>query len=428
VGGSWAPYLAFSGSTYDFSFRTFVEVSGAPTQTAVVNNVAPRLADLAAASTAEARDTTLTGSIDDPGTLDRFTVEIDWDGDGRVDERHSDVAPGRFSYTHAYPDDNAADAYPINLWVADDDGGRTSAALSVTVVNLDPSAADDLVTVAEDSGTTVIDVLANDRDPAGALDPLRITDAGQGRNGRVAVAADGQSLSYTPDRDFFGTDSFSYTISDGDGGTATATATVDVTAVNDAPVSTVRLDSTSPRTNDLLTATATAFDIEGDPVSLTYVWRVDGVVRQTTITSALTDTFDLSIGGYGDKGQEVVVEVTPYDGAIEGLVAAHAATVINSAPLVAVSFNTSTPGKHDVLTATVTPLDPDGDPLVVTYVWRINGVVVQTITTSALTATLNLKAFKAKKNDRITLEVTPFDGSLDGPLVSATAVVQNGRH
>ena len=40
---------------------------------------------------------------------------------------------------------------------------------------------------------------------------------------------------YTPNANFFGTDSFTYTISDGNGGTDTATVTVTVTEVNDAP-------------------------------------------------------------------------------------------------------------------------------------------------------------------------------------------------
>jgi hypothetical protein len=42
----------------------------------------------------------------------------------------------------------------------------------------------------------------------------------------TAVAPDGSGVIYTPAIDFFGTDSFTYAISDGHGGTATATVTV----------------------------------------------------------------------------------------------------------------------------------------------------------------------------------------------------------
>ena len=44
------------------------------------------------------------------------------------------------------------------------------------------------------------------------------------------------TLTYTPNADFNGTDTITYTISDGNGGTATSTVDVTVTAVNDAPV------------------------------------------------------------------------------------------------------------------------------------------------------------------------------------------------
>ncbi len=46
----------------------------------------------------------------------------------------------------------------------------------------------------------------------------------------------GTSITYTPNANFFGADSFTYTVSDGNGGTATATVSVTVTPVNDPPV------------------------------------------------------------------------------------------------------------------------------------------------------------------------------------------------
>ena len=44
------------------------------------------------------------------------------------------------------------------------------------------------------------------------------------------------SITLPPAANYNGTDSFTYTISDGHGGTATGAVTVTVTAVNDAPV------------------------------------------------------------------------------------------------------------------------------------------------------------------------------------------------
>lgn len=95
-----------------------------------------------------------------------------------------------------------------------------------------PDAVDDNAIVAEDSGANAIAVLANDTDANG--DSLAIVSVTQGANGSVTFTA--SSVSYTPDPNFNGNDSFTYTIDDGADGTDTATVFVTVTSVNDAPV------------------------------------------------------------------------------------------------------------------------------------------------------------------------------------------------
>jgi hypothetical protein len=49
------------------------------------------------------------------------------------------------------------------------------------------------------------------------------------------VELSGGFITFTPDAEFNGTGSFSYTVSDGQGGTTTGTVTVNVAAVADAP-------------------------------------------------------------------------------------------------------------------------------------------------------------------------------------------------
>ena len=56
-----------------------------------------------------------------------------------------------------------------------------------------------------------------------------MTSFGQGKDGKVAQNSNG-SLTYTPSAAFTGTDSFSYSISDGMGATATGTVQVSVQA------------------------------------------------------------------------------------------------------------------------------------------------------------------------------------------------------
>ncbi len=119
--------------------------------------------------------------------------------------------------------------------MSDGNGGTDTATVTVTVtaVNDPPVAVNDSVTVAEDSGATVVDVLANDSIAPDAGETLTVTAVTQPANGTVTLV--GGVVSFTPAANFNGTTSFTYTISDGNGGTATATVTVTVTPVNDPP-------------------------------------------------------------------------------------------------------------------------------------------------------------------------------------------------
>ena len=94
-----------------------------------------------------------------------------------------------------------------------------------------PVAQNDIATTVR--GTPVdITVLANDSDVDG--DALTVTGVTQSTHGEVMLNTDG-TVRYTPASNFNGSDSFTYTVSDGHGGTATATVNVTVTPVNDPP-------------------------------------------------------------------------------------------------------------------------------------------------------------------------------------------------
>ena len=99
--------------------------------------------------------------------------------------------------------------------------------------NEPPTAVNDQKTVDEDSGTTTIDVRANDTDPDGG--PKTISSATQPAHGTVTVAADGSDLCYRPNPDYCNsaapTDDFTYTLNGG----STATVAVTVNCVDDPP-------------------------------------------------------------------------------------------------------------------------------------------------------------------------------------------------
>ncbi|OBB71682.1 Ig-like domain-containing protein [Mycobacterium sp. 852014-52144_SCH5372336] len=138
--------------------------------------------------------------------------------------------------------------------------------VTVAPVNDAPIAVGDAVAVGEDSGPTVIDVLGNDTDVDD--DELTVAAVGAASNGTVSLV-DGV-VTYTPEDDFDGTDSFTYTVTDGNGGTATATVTVTVNPVNDAPIAAD--DHYTTQVNTPLTIAAPgvlANDIDADGDELT---------------------------------------------------------------------------------------------------------------------------------------------------------------
>ncbi|HSH16857.1 MAG TPA: tandem-95 repeat protein, partial [Verrucomicrobiae bacterium] len=135
------------------------------------------------------------------------------------------------TYTPNPVTSNSAESfvYAVN----DGQGGMDTATVSFTVINVNdpPTAFTDTPTVAEDSGANAIDVLANDTDPN--ADTLTVSAVTQPANG--TVVNNGANVSYTPNLNFNGADSFTYTVDDGNGGSDIGTVNVTVTNVNDAP-------------------------------------------------------------------------------------------------------------------------------------------------------------------------------------------------
>ena len=170
---------------------------------------------------------------------------------------------GSFTYT---PDADFAGADSFTYTASDGQLTSNTATVSITVtaVNDAPVAADDAFTVNEDQ-TLTGDVLANDSD----IDTTGLTAAlvTGPTNGALALNPDG-SFTYTPDADFAGADSFTYTASDGQLTSNTATVSITVTAVNDAPVA-ADIDVQVAEDNSVLVDLSSAgFDVDGDAFSV----------------------------------------------------------------------------------------------------------------------------------------------------------------
>ena len=109
------------------------------------------------------------------------------------------------------------------------DSSDNSRSLRIRMVENDsPTADSKSVTTDED---TSVGIVLSGSDPEG--DSLTFSVAGNPSNGTLSGTA--PNLTYTPDADYFGSDSFTYTANDGTTSSAPATVSITVTAVNDGP-------------------------------------------------------------------------------------------------------------------------------------------------------------------------------------------------
>ncbi len=138
---------------------------------------------------------------------------------------------GTISYT---PDPDFYGVDTITYLIDDGNGGASTAIVTVTIiaVNDPPVALDDRAELLEDSIDNIVNVLNNDSDPDS--DPLTVTGV-SALTGNVSINDDG-TLSYTPETNFNGVDTITYTITDEGGLSTTATVIVDVAGINDTPV------------------------------------------------------------------------------------------------------------------------------------------------------------------------------------------------
>lgn len=181
-----------------------------------VNNVAPAVDAGPDQTVNEDAVLNFSGRFTDPGPNDSHSVAWGF-GDGTV-------VSGTLLPSHRYAIEGS---YTVTLTVTDNDGGigRDSLVVTVNHVNIAPVAADDQALTSKDTAVTIA-VLDNDSDPEG--DSLIVTAVSQPLSGTAASNLNG-TVTYTPDTNFQGSDSFTYTVADGKGGTDTATVIVTVT-------------------------------------------------------------------------------------------------------------------------------------------------------------------------------------------------------
>lgn len=203
----------------------------------------------------EALDTYASGSEDaklmfNPASL---LVGNSFDADGDVlsisavgAAEHGQVFMQADGSIRFVPDANYNGPAQFTYWVTDgQEAIPTTMHLNVIPVNDLPVVTGEIISSDEDVILSIDPklLLANDHDVdtdaalnQGGTGPqtLSITAVGGAQHGTVVLLADG-TVQFTPDKNYFGPASFTYTVDDGAGGQVIATAVVNLAPVNDAP-------------------------------------------------------------------------------------------------------------------------------------------------------------------------------------------------
>jgi hypothetical protein len=237
-------------------------------------------------------------------------------------------------------------------------------------MNDNPVANTDSATIPEDSAATAINVLAND-----TIAPTPAKRDGDGGLAGCGKDVHGTGVSYTPELNYNGPDSFTYAIADGNGGAAKATVTVTVTPVNDNPVANpdaatilednagtaidvLANDSIVPDVKETLTVTAVTQGLHG---KVTFTATGVSYTPELNYNGPDGFTYTITDGNGGSATGKVSVTVTPVND--NPVANADALTVLEDAlatPVNVLANDSIAPDTGETLTVTAVSLAAHG--------------------------------------------------------------------
>ncbi len=209
--------------------------------------------------------------------------------------------------------------------------GTIQVTIEVTDVNEPPDAVADTAAVSED-GDVTIDVLGNDTDPEDDRNELLLTVVTPPLNGRARVnelanVGDRRTITYEPNADYNGADTFTYQARDTGSPSLSSTApvSIEVDAVNDAPTfvspTTTRSVSESAEAGDNVGAPVTAMDVDENdtlayrlsgPDVFSFVIDADGQIAVgtgVTFDAATTSEYAVTVEARDTEGATASIDV-----------------------------------------------------------------------------------------------------------------------
>lgn len=250
----------------------------------------------------------------------------------------------------------------FNYTVRDSNNNTATAAITVTVSNVNsaPLATNDTRTTPEDTPIT-IDVMSNDSDPDG--DSIRIDSNDSPISGTAVISGD--SIIYTPNSGFTGTDIFDYTITDDNGGTQTATVTVTVEATNIPPIAVDDTASTAFETPVIINVAANDSDPDGTQTCVTGI-ASDPTSGYVNILTSGTEISYTPFDGFSGTDSFVYTACDDDGGTATATVTVTVAANTNQAPTLSPNYAAIQGYFPVTIRVLADDSDPEGDTLTLT--------------------------------------------------------------
>jgi len=174
-------------------------------------------------------------------------------------------ADGTITELEFTPDLNFHGSGSVTLTISNGfTNSETTFSIIVNPINDTPIAGNDVQATTDEDTTTAITLVGQDVDG----DSLTYSVETNPTDGTLSGTA--PDLSYSPNSDFHGTDSFTFKVNDGTVDSSIETATITISPINDIPIANAGSDqSVNPSTSVTLDGSQSS-DVDGD--SITYSW------------------------------------------------------------------------------------------------------------------------------------------------------------
>jgi hypothetical protein len=195
----------------------------------------------------------------------------------------------------------------------------------------------------------------------------------------------------------------------------------DLLIQNGAPtVDSIEMLPDLPYTMDDIVANATASDPDGDPITLTYRWFVDGVERSAVTGNVYSNERTI-------RGSVLSVEITAMDDELTSEpVRSPDVTILNTVPgpaMVGLSSQAPNDDQDIVCLVLAEPEDADGDDFTYTFSWTRNGEAWTGPVGTTEFAGDTIEPAYTEIDDLWACTVVANDGLDDGPPASTSAAL-----